>query len=103
MAKKGKGKRGFGRKNRAIPVAPIFPVIGVALGAYGAAGGMNKVFIDRLSQAIVGYSTLSGKFTIAPALPFWMGELAGIGVHKAAGKVGVNRYIKKFTFGYLEL
>ena len=42
-------------------------------------------------------------FNPTHALPVWLGIGAGVVVHKLANKVGVNRYVRRASMGFLEL
>jgi len=97
---KGK-KRGFGRKNRAVAVAPLLPLAAVVMNDF--ATGVNKANAVKFTEDIIGYNMLTGKYDIMQATPFWGASIAGIVIHKAAAKVGVNRFVKKMTMGFLEL
>jgi hypothetical protein len=101
MARHRRGKRGFGKKNHAIPVAPLLPLVGVIANDFKS--GANAANMNTFTEDITGYNMTTGKFNIMQATPFWGAEIAGIVVHKVAAKVGVNRYVKKLTMGYLEL
>jgi hypothetical protein len=101
MARHRRGKRGYGKKNRAIPVAPILPLAGVLMNDFKS--GVNAANANTFTEDITGYNMSTGKFSIAQAAPFWGGEIVGIVVHKVASKTRLNQYIRKFTMGYLEL
>jgi hypothetical protein len=94
-------KHRSGKKNRAIPMAPLMPLVGVVLN--DMKGGVNAASFNTLAEDITGYNMTTGKFNVSQAVPFWGGEIVGIVVHKAATKFGVNRYVKKLTMGFLEL
>jgi hypothetical protein len=98
-------KKHKSRQGRAIPIAPLLPVAGVAIGAYKSAGGVNMNMVNALSQSTIGYSTASNKLNIPAAVPFWGAMVAAVIVHKVASnpKLGVNRLIKKATLGLFML
>ncbi len=100
MARRGRKHRGG--KMKAIPVAPLVPVIGTVLSAYTNAGGFNRGMLSRIGTYTTGYNVDTKSFALANAMPFWTGEIAGIIVHKVANKT-VNKYIRKATMGYLVL
>ena len=95
-------KRGGSRKAKSIPVAPIIPLAFVAFNSMNAAGSPAAKMNDFAARTI-GYIPSSGDFVPSRAMPFWMGTIAGVVVHKAANKVGVNNYVRRATFGYLSL
>jgi len=72
----------------------LIPAIAPAIRAYGASGGLNQGFVDRLSVYTTGYHPTLGTFNVQSAVPTWLGIGAGIMVHKMFGKY-VNRYIPK--------
>ena len=94
-------KKHRGRKNRAIPLAPLAPLVGVVMNDFSS--GVNKANVSTFTEDIIGYNMGTGKFNIMQATPFWGATVAGIVVHKAATKFGVNRYVKKLSMGFVEL
>ena len=79
----------------------MMPLVGVALNDFS--GGLNKGSVATFTEDIIGYNMTTGKFNIMQATPFWGATITGILVHKAAGKFGVNRYVRKLTMGFAEL
>lgn len=103
-----KGKRGIGKKNRAIPLAPIVPVVGVVYKAYQGAGKQfGYPMLNQVSNDLTGYNIEQKKWTWAAVAPFAIAEVAGLGVHVVAshkfkGK-SLNMYLRRATFGLFEL
>ena len=100
MARKKKGRRG--KVNRAIPFAPIAPLAYEVIGAAMASGSIQSK-MNSLIANTTGYIPSSGGFNAGAAMPFWAASVAGVVVHKCATKFGINRYVRKATFGMLEL
>lgn len=103
-----KGKRGIGKKNRAIPIAPVVPVIGAVWGAYNYAGKhLNYTMLNNMTAQFTGYDMQNANFNFERMKPFVAAEAIGLGVHFAAGmKIRgktLNSYIRRLTFGMLEL
>jgi hypothetical protein len=100
---RGKKRRGFGHKNKAIPIAPLAPIVGVGLAAFS--GGLNAASLKTLAVHTTGYDMNDGKFKVQEALPFWTAMVVGGIVHKVANKpaLGINRLVRKATMGMLEL
>lgn len=97
-----KRKRGGSRKAKSIAVAPIIPGAVVAIRAAQQSGSIGAK-MNYASIHLTGFNMDTGKFVPQEALPFWAGTIAGVVVHKAATKTGVNNYMRKLTFGYLSL
>lgn len=97
-----KGKRRGGRRAKSIPIAPIAPLAYVAMNSAMASGSAASK-MNSFIAATTGYIPSSGDFSPSKAMPFWAGTIAGVVVHKAANKVGINNYVRKATFGYLSL
>ena len=93
-------KKGFGKKSKSIPVAPLIPIAFVAYNAWKQPAWSDK--LNGLSMWTTGYNAKSKTFNTADALPFWLGEIAAIVVHKVANKT-INKHIRKATMGYLSL
>jgi hypothetical protein len=85
-----------------IPLAIVAPAAYVGINSFRTYG-LNESGLDHLVANTVGYQPSSGQFNVNWAKGFWMGEIAGIIVHKVATRTGVNRQIKKLTMGYLGL
>ena len=100
MARRRRGRKG-GRKSKAIPVAPLLPIAYVGYRAATKDGGIPEK-LGVFSVLTTGYDPRTNTFNVQAALPFWIGEVAAIVVHKVANKT-VNRYIRKASMGYLSL
>jgi len=100
MARK-KMRRG-GRRAKSIPIAPILPLAYVTANALMASGSPASK-MNSFVASTTGYIPSSGDFSASKAMPFWAGTIAGVVVHKAANKVGINNYVRRATFGYLSL
>jgi hypothetical protein len=103
MARHRKKHRGYGRKNKAIPIAPLAPIVGIGMQAFS--GGLNAASLKTMALHTTGYDMTDGKFKVAEALPFWTAMVVGGIVHKVANKpqFGINRLVRKATMGFLEL
>ena len=95
-------KKHRSRRAKAIPVAPLIPLAVVAVRSYQQSGSAGAK-LDALMKYTTGYNWDAKDFQPEQALPFWMGTVAGVVVHKAANKIGVNNMIRRATFGYLSL
>lgn len=93
------------RRNKAIPLAIVLPAAAPFLEAAtnpqvqsaiksGDGFGAAKSVVNILSMRYTGYSTYSKDWNIQRAIPTWTGIVAGIMVHKLAGK-HINRHLKK--------
>lgn len=104
MARKKRGRRGFGKKNRAIPLAIVGPLAMPAV-QYVApkllAGDLKGAFQSMVLE-YTGMGTDS-KFHPNQLVEAYLPVLGGVVVHKLATKFGVNKYARKFTMGMLEL
>ena len=101
MARRRKGRR---KKNRAIPLAVVLPPLYVGMNNVSkfAYAGPAAV-MDHITADLTGYQPSTGTFDYNWAKGYWMGQVAGVVVHKAAGRFGLNRHIKKLTMGWLEI
>ncbi len=79
------------KTKKKLPVAVFLPMAVPVIRAYQQTGSIGAK-ADRLTRSITGVSIDSGKFEYKDALPYWMAQVAGIGVHMIAGK-RINRYI----------
>ena len=85
-----------------IPLAVVAPPVFMAVRQIRA-NGLNENALVGFTNATIGYNMNDGSFNVDRAKAFWLGEIAGIVVHKVANKTGVNRQLKKLTMGYLGL
>lgn len=99
MAKK---KNGGGGKSKQIPLAIVLPA-GIVVLSDIQQGGTPAGIANRIVEDVTGYNVLGKSFDYEQALPFWLGEIAGIVIHKVAQKTGVNRHLGKLTMGYIGL
>lgn len=95
-----KRKKRRGSRMKAIPIAPIAPVLFTAVRAYHDGGDSWEKKGKYFAMYTTGYDAGHHDFRPAEAVPFWAGTLAGVIVHKVANKT-INKYIRKATFGYL--
>jgi hypothetical protein len=95
-------KKARHHKAKSIPLAPIIPLAFVTFNALSQSGSAAAKMND-FSARTIGYIPSSGTFAPSRAVPFWGATIAGVIVHKAANKVGVNNYVRRATFGYLSL
>lgn len=96
-----RGKKGR-RGKASIPLAVVAPLGIVVLKDIEAGGGPSSI-ANRIVEDVTGYNVIGKKFTASEAMPFWIGSLVGIVVHKVAGKTGVNKHVKKLTMGYFSV
>jgi hypothetical protein len=89
------------RKHKAIPVAPLLPLVGVVFN--DMKGGVNAGSFGTLTEDLTGFNMSTGKFSMAQAIPFWGATIAGVVVSKAASRVGLNAHVSKLTMGYFKL
>lgn len=101
MAKYRRGKK-RGHRAKSIPLAPIIPAAVVVIRA-AQSGGSIGAKANYLSMRMTGFDMDKGDFNAAAAMPFWAGTIAGVVVHKAANKVGINNYIRRASMGFLSL
>jgi len=94
-------RKGRGKKSKAIPVLPVAAVALPAMRAYGAVGATKELPKYMLWEyvGIRGDGAFDSAQMMKGAVPI---ILAIIG-HKVANKTGINRYVKKATFGWLTL
>jgi len=94
-------KRKGGRKSKAIPILLAIPAILPGIEAYNQAG-LTKALPEQMVYRYTGYHKdvgFSADVLKRAAIPFVVGIIG----HKIASKTGVNRQVKKFTMGYLQL
>jgi len=96
-----KAKRG-GRRAKSIPIAPIIPGAVVLVRAAQSSGSIGAK-ANYLSMHLTGMNIDSGDFNASTAMPFWIGTVAGVVVHKAANKIGINNYVRRASMGFLSL
>lgn len=102
MARRFRSKRRGGRRAKSIPVAVMAPLAGQAyMSAVSAGPIQNKV--NNFTIATTGVDFINNKISMKEAVPFWTAMLAGVIVHKASNKFGVNNYVRRATGGYLSL
>ncbi len=87
---------------KAIPLAPVVPVLYVGYNAVKS-HGLSPTTLADLAYHTTGYDPSTGMYNIDGAKGFWFGEIAGIVVHKVANKTGLNKYVRKATLGYFQL
>lgn len=100
MARRGR-KRG-GRRAKSIPILPIAP-LAIVTARTLQSGASPAGMIEGFVRDTTGYDKGAGKFNAEKAMPFWIGTVAGVVVHKAANKTGINNHVRRATFGYLSL
>ena len=97
------GRKRKGGKSKSFAVLPIVPIAFVAKDSYDKAGGLNTNMLNRLVESTTGYNMIGKTYSARAAMPFWMGEVAAIVVHKVANKTGVNKHVRKLSMGYLSI
>ena len=95
-------KKARHHKAKSIPLAPIIPLAYVTMNALTSSGSAASKMNDFAANTI-GYIPSSNTWAPSRAVPFWGATIAGVVVHKAANKVGLNSYVRRATFGYLSL
>jgi hypothetical protein len=98
-----KGRRGFGRKSKAIPMLAIAPVIYQSVASYRQVGGDLTLVPENLFWRFTGYSMKDGGFNKNVAAASAGMFLAAFVAHKVANRFGINKHVKKLTGGYLVL
>ncbi|MFA5187576.1 MAG: hypothetical protein WC551_13940 [Patescibacteria group bacterium] len=102
--KKKKSKRT--KKNKAIPLAIAGPIAmpAIQFSLPKAVSGDFKGAALSLVQEYTGINP-DGSWNPKQIAQWAVPTLIGVGVHKAANhpKIGVNKYIRRFTGGMLEL
>lgn len=101
MARRRK-KKGGRKKNRAIPLAIAIPPVWVVYNRVSTLG-MTPMAISGISKDIVGYDPNAGTYSFDNHKHFLLGEIAGVVVHRAANRFGLNKHMRKLTMGYLEI
>lgn len=89
-------------KSKSIPMAIVLPPAYIALREVKT-HGLSVDALDTTLAHMTGFKPSTGEYNVDWAKPFWLGEIAGIVVHKVANKTGVNRHIRKLTMGYLSI
>jgi hypothetical protein len=102
MARRGRKRRGFGKKSKAIPILPTVVAVMPAYKAYQI-NGFSKDLPDQLVYQYTGYSTVRNDWQAQPAVNLLGGMIVAVVGHKIANKVGINRTLRKLTGGYLVL
>jgi hypothetical protein len=97
-----RGRKGRGR--RTSKAIPILPVIGAIIPAYDAYKqvGFSKDLPARMLYVYTGASN-TAPWNSDQALKAVALVVGGAIGHKVANKLGVNRYVKKATMGWLTL
>lgn len=100
MAKHRKGRR---HGKGAIPLAVVLPAAIPAVRAYRDVGGFNKALPEQLALYYTGVRGSTGTFESGYVTQMAMPIIAGIIIHKAASKLGINRHVTKLTGGLLSI
>ena len=103
MRRKGKKKGSRGKKNRALPIAIVTPLIMPAVTNVlpKVMSGDMKGAINSLALEYAGYD---GKSFRASQVAEWaIPTMVGYVLHKGANKVGINKWARKLTMGFLEI
>jgi len=96
-------KRRGGRKgSKAIAILPVAALSIPAFEAYSGCGGDLKTLPKWLLYTYTGTREAGGWDSVRATrnIGLLIGAVVG---HKVANKMGLNKYIKKATFGYLQL
>ena len=96
MARRRYSKKRGGSRSKKIPMAVMVPMAIPAIRSVGVlmGGGSTEAMGQGLAQIWAGIGT-DGKLHADALALTYVPVLAGVIVHKAAGKLGVNRYIPK--------
>lgn len=95
-------RKGYRKKNKAIPIAIVGPPAAIAVNDIMMGGGPVAV-ANRMVESFTGYNIIGQKWTWDEVKPLLFAEIAGVVAHKVANRVGLNKHIRKLTFGYLEI
>ena len=94
-------KRKRSKRSRAIPISPLLGVAGALLTPWGAyqdllEGDFNSYF-DKVIAGLTGYSPIVNQDFDFSRLGKGLGLiLLGMGVHKVANYIGINRILAKY-------
>jgi len=94
MAKRRYGKKRRGSRSKKVPMAIMVPLAGQAMSSYMASSNPAHK-LNNFALKTTGYDFVNGNFNAGAAMPFWGAMVAGIVVHRVAGRT-VNRYIPKW-------
>jgi len=97
--RKGKGRRG---KRGAFPLLAALPVAVPLYNAYKAKG-LTAAFPENYIWQQTGWSIESNRLDTYKTKDVLFLALGGFVGHKIANKIGVNKYMRKLTLGYLQL
>ena len=78
------------------------PVVVPAIEAYKAVG-LSKQFPENYLWRQTGYSMTDNAVNTGIVTKIIGLAILGTVGHKIAGRLGINRYVKKMTFGYVQL
>ena len=102
-----RGRKGRGRRSKAIPVLPtvaaLYPGLkGVQWWLYESDKKLTSLPVGVIG-AYTGYNMDTGAFVSSVPIKVVGLVLGGYVGHKIANKIGVNKYIRKATMGMLTL
>jgi len=103
MARRFRGKRRAGKKNRAIPISIVAPLAMPAI-QYVIPKAIAGDFKGAMSSLALEYAGIdaNNKFHFNQVAEVAVPLLVGVVVHKAANRFGINKYARKASMGYLE-
>lgn len=102
MARRRRKSRGRSRKQKAIPLGPLVAPVYITARELKF-WGLNESGLAGMSRYLIGFDPVQGDWQFDRIKPVLFGVIAGTVAHKIANKVGINRQIKKFTLGYLQI
>jgi hypothetical protein len=85
-------------------LAGFAPTAGYAIEGFrrGGEAGITEG-IARIVVRLTGYSITESKWHGGELVKGWAPVLMGVLAHKAANKLGVNRYVRKATMGFISI
>ena len=102
MRRKGKKKRN-GKKSHALPIAIVAPLAMPAITNVvpKIMGGDMKGAVNSLALEYAGYD---GKSFRASQVAEWaIPTMVGYVIHRGANKLGINKWARKLSMGFLEI
>jgi hypothetical protein len=98
-----RGRKGHGRRgSKAFPIMGALPVIVPLLDAYKSQG-FTKGFPENYLYQQTGYALSDGTIHWGQTTKIAGLAILGIVGHKVAGRVGLNKYVKKLSLGWFQL
>jgi len=100
-------KRKYNRRRKKSFTIPIAVVGGMMPASYYIVDGASKYGIKnipaRLSIATTGYNPETGRWGMGYLVKFMGPVLLGAGIHKVAGKLGINRALGRAGLPWIRI